>query len=297
MAWSDEMIPADLTYDDGGVAKPLREHPFIKEAPDVPTFVKRAFDQHKEVGARIPVRFSNDPAKKVTELDQWRKDHLPKLYDAGILERAPTTPEAYEIKKPDDLHPGVNWSDERATAFGKLGVKYGISKAAMAELLELHRSAVVGIQTTLQTGYDDAVLALKREFGDSYDARMEDSKRLSKVVFKNPKTLEFLEATGIGNDPEFLGIMMRLAPYAQNDTSIVESMRSGGTVTEDTKAAAMEDARAKLADIMSNPKNPDHEGYLRGDPAVNKKIDDMYKAIHGSATIEIGAGAIRQNAS
>lgn len=293
MAWQDELIPADLTYGEGADAKPLREHPFIKEAPDVKTFAQRAFEQHREVGARIPVRFSADPAKKVTELEAWRKDHLPKLYDAGVLEKPLTDPAAYEIKKPDNLVKGVNWSDERASAFGKLGVKHGISKAAMSELLELHRDAIAGTQTMLNTSYDDAMLALKREFGDQFDARMEDSKRLSKAVFKNEKTLVFLEESGIGNDPEFLGLMMRLAPYAQNDSSLVQSMKAGGQVTEDTKAAAMEDVKAKLADIMSNPKNPDHEGYLRGDPAISKKIDDMYKAIHGSATIEIGGGAVR----
>lgn len=293
MAWQDELVPADMTYDDGGVAKPLREHAFVKEAPDVKTFVQRAFDQHREVGARIPLRFSTDPAKKVTELDQWRKDHLPKLYDAGILAKPPTDPATYEIKKPDDMIPGVNWSDERAAKFATLGVKHGLSKVAMDEFLALHREAVIGTQTVLNTSYDEAMLALKREFGDQFDTRMEDSKRLSKVIFKGEKTLAFLEATGLGNDPEFLGIMMRLAPYAQNDSSLVQAMKEGGAVTAEGKEAAMGELRTKLADIMGNPQNPDHAGYMRGDPVVHKKVDDLYAAIHGRATIEIGSAVVK----
>lgn len=292
MAWPDE-VPADLTYDDGGVAKPLREHAFVREAADLPTFVKRAFEQHREVGARIPLRFSPDPAKKVVEMESWRKDHLPKLYEAGVLAKPPSDPAIYEIKKPDDAVEGVNWSTERATKFASLGIKHGISKDAMGEFLALHREAIGATSAVLQTSYDDAILALKREFPDDFDARMEDSKRLSKVVFKSPATLEFLEKTGLGNDPEFLGIMMRLAPFAQNDSGLVESMKQGGTVTADNKEAAMAEVKAKLAAIMSDPKNPDHQGYMMGDPAVHRKIDEMYAAIHGKGTIEIGAGAVR----
>lgn len=296
MAWQDDLLPAELTYDDAGVAKPLREHAFVKESPDVPTFVKRAFEQHREVGARIPLRFSPDPAKKVVELESWKKDHLPKLYEAGVLAKPPTDPAIYDIKKPEDAVEGVNWSTERATKFGALGVKHGVSKEAMSEFLALHREAVGAASAVLQTGYDDAMLALKREFPNDFDARMEDSKRLSKAVFKSPKTLEWLELTGMGNDPEFLGIMMRLAPYAQNDSGLVESMKQGGVVTADNKESAMLEVKNKLASIMSDPKNPDHAGYMMGDPAVHKKIDEMYAAIHGKGTIEIGGGAVRAGA-
>lgn len=300
MALPAEFVPQDLTYEaEPGRSVPLAEHPFIKDSPDVPTFFKRVIDTHREVGSRVPIkieRVRNSDGTfgpKIEAVEQWRKDHLPKLYDAGILDRPPSKPEEYEIKKPDNLYEGVNWSDDRAKKFGEIGIKYGIPKAAMAELHKLHVEGVEGTQAVLKTSYDDTMLKLKREHGDKFDERMEMAKRFNRLIFKDPEELAFMEETGLGNHPILAGILMRLAPYAQNDSSLVESLKEAGNTpgSVPNTEAEREKIRAELADIMSNKDNPRHAGYLRGDKDVSDYIDSRYATIYGKGQVDITAGS------
>ena len=299
MALPAEFVPADVTYEiEPGKLAPIAEHPFVKDSPDVPTFFKRVIDQHREIGARVPVRIERQRnadgtfGPKIEAVEAWRKDHLPKLYDAGILDRPPSKPEEYEIKKPENLSEGVNWSDERAAKFAQLGVKHGISKAAMNEFLALHRDAVAGTAAVMKTSYDDTMLALKREYGDKFEQRLEDSKRLNRIIFKTPEEIAFMEETGLGNHPILTSLLMRLAPYAQNDSSLVESMNSAGAAPS---TANVEEERGKirdeLADIMSNPQNPKHLAYRRNDPSVMAYIQGKYEALYGKGTVEIAANS------
>lgn len=281
-AWYEESIPADLTYEaEPGKQAPVREHPFVKDTPDYPTFIKRALDAHREVGTRIPVRIDRS---NPTAVESWRKEHLPKLIDAGILPKPITDPAEYGIKKPDDLHEGVNWSDERAGKFAQIGVKYQIPKEAMNEMLEMHREAIAGTAAVLKTSYDDTMLALKREHGDKFDERMEMAKRFNNLIFKTPEEIAFMEETGLGNHPLLASILMRLAPYAENDTSLVEDLKAEGNQQQSGESLeqAREKIRAELADIYSNPQNPRHEAYKRGDAAVEAYIQSLYTKIYGA---------------
>src|SRR5258708_33740469 len=99
MPWADE-LPADIMVQQDGKDVSARDLPFVKESPDVGHFIKKAIDEHREIGSRLPIKFSDDPTKKVTEIETWRKDHLPKLYQAGILTAPPSKIEEYEIKRP-----------------------------------------------------------------------------------------------------------------------------------------------------------------------------------------------------
>jgi hypothetical protein len=300
MALPAELVPPDVTYEvEPGRQAPVAEHPFIKEAPDVPTFLKRVIDTHREVGSRIPIKIERVRnadgtfGPKVEAVEQWRKDHLPKLYDAGVLDRPITDPAQYEIKKPEHLAEGVNWSDERASRFASIGVKYGIPKAAMQELHKLHVEGVEGLAKTLQTSYDETMLALKREYGDKFDERLEQAKRFNKLIFKNPEEIAFMEETGLGNHPILTSILMRLAPYAQNDSSLVEALKETGVAPGSVPnvEAEREKIRAELGDIMSNKDNPRHLGYLRGDKGVSDYIDSLYAKIYGTGQVEIGTNS------
>lgn len=296
MPWQDDIIPADLTVEAAdGKQVAAREHPFFKEATDIPAFLKKAFAEHREVGARIPLRIEKERAAdgtyvpKAESIAKWQTDHLPKLYENGILMKPPADAKEYAIIKPDDkdMPAGITWKQEHADAFGALGVKHGVSKAAMNDFLELHRKAVVGTSIDIQTDYDTTMLALKKEFGDKFDERMESSKRLTKLIFQSPEELRLIEETGIGNHPRFLGIIARLSAYVENDNTLKADLANvgsgaGGQVTGD-------DARAELAKIMTDKTHPMYEGYRRNDPKVSEHIDNLYKRAHGTTAVTIGS--------
>jgi hypothetical protein len=269
MAWYDE-LPEDLTVDNGDGTKTIaRDHPFIRESPEMGHFVNKALAQHKEFGARIPVKKAETPEA----VAEWRKNHLPRLYDAGVLERPPARPEDYEIKRPDVLVNGFNWSDERAKGFASLLHKYGIPKSAAGEFLALHEQALAGQQKELNTSKEAATAALKAEYGDKYEDAAAQAGRFKKHIFKTPEEETFFSETGIGDHPLFLSVMMRLAAQAANDTSIFpDGNRAGGTPTMTGEAVT-----AEVAKIMTDPNHPKHKLYHAGDPATMAEIDALYK--------------------
>jgi len=278
MPWGDS-IPETVTVEQDGRQVPLRGLPLITESPDIGHFAKRAFDMHSELGRRIPVTAKSDADKET-----WRKEHLPKLYQAGILEAPPSSPEAYDnIKRPDLLPEGLVWSEERAKNVAKILHKYGVPKSAVPELLEAHTEALLGLGEGLKTHYDTTMAALKAEHGDKFDERQEMTKRLTKFIFKTPEEVEFFDRTGMADHPVFNAILMRLAPFAQQDSSFIAEMNrggGGGGLTGD-------EVRARVADIMTNKQNPKYAAYWRQDPVVMKEIDDWYKEAYGTGQVTI----------
>lgn len=276
MAWPDD-IPQALTIEQDGKQVPLRDHPLIKESPDAGHFAKRAYDMHTEMGRRIPVTAKTDEEKAA-----WKKDHLPKLYSAGILEAPPEKPEGYELKKPENLPEGLTWSDENAANLAKTLHKYGIPKSAVPELMDLHTKALLGIGESLKTNYETTMAALKTEHGDKFDERVEDTKRLTAMIFKTPEETAFVERTGLADHPVFMSILMRLAPLVRSDSSFVADMNRGGGGGGELTG---DQVREMVADIANNSKNPKHEAYWRQDPEVHKYIDDLYKKAYGTGQV------------
>jgi hypothetical protein len=277
MAWPDD-LPAELTVEHDGKQVPLRDTPLVKESPDLSTFAKRAWDAHREVGTRIPIKAETPAAKEA-----WKREHLPKLYTAGILEAPPGKPEDYAIARPEKLPEGLEWSDELAGKLAKTFHKYGIPKAAVGELMDIHIEGVLGAAQTLQTGFDAGMAELKKEHGDKLEERMELAKRLNAKIFKTPEELEFFNRLGLGDHPGFLSVLLRLAPYAQQDSSLVDGTTSGGKMSGD-------DVRKEVADIMSNTQNPKHKLYWSRDPATLKYVEDLYSKAYGDAKLELSGG-------
>ncbi len=48
--------------------------------------------------------------------------------------------------------------------------------------------------------------------------------------------------------------------------------------------------RGELADIISNPNNPLHAGYVRGDPHVKAHLDRRYADVYGRGIVELSDG-------
>lgn len=276
--WSDT-LPDTLTVEHEGKTIPLREHSFAKESPDLATFAKRAYDAHREVGARIPIKIS-----KPEDIAVWRQEHLPKLYKAGILDAPLASPDLYEIKRPEKLPEGLGWNDDLSKKFATTLHKHGAPKALAGELLTLYEEALLGGQKTLKTSYDEGMASLKREHGDKFDERQEVAKRLVSQTFKTPEELEFFESTGLGDHPGFLNIFMRLAPLAMQDSSFLrDATRPGGEMSGD-------DVRAELSKIMNDKTHPMYEGYKRSDAKVLAYIEELYKKAYGDAKVTIGEG-------
>jgi hypothetical protein len=275
----DQLTP-DLTVEVDGKPIPLRETNFVKEAPDFKTFVRGAYDAHREVGARIPVKHDGKPES----IEAWRKTHIPTLQKEGLLRTPPASPKDYGVVKPENLPEGLSWDDARAEKYAGILHKYGVPKEIVPELMELHQEALTGAHLALKTSKDAGIAALKKEYGAEYDSRIEEVKRFTPSIIKTPEELEFLEATGLGNHPAFLSVMMRLAHNALADSSVLAGLpgvQGPGGLTGD-------EVRKELADIMSNTQNEKHKLYWQKDKATMDYVEGLYKKAYGEGKVEIG---------
>jgi hypothetical protein len=277
-----------LTAEVDGKSIPMRDHPFVKEATDFPTFVKSAYEAHREVGARIPVKVD---ASKPETVEAWRKEHLPKLYKAGVLQAPPASPEEYAFAKPETVPDGLKWDPERAAGYAKLAHKHGLSKEAAQELMDFHLQTLQGARAALKTTYDNGMVALKKEFGDQYDTRFEQAGRIAASILKNEAELEFFEELGLANHPTFLSLLMRLAPLVEQDSTVLRGL--GGS---ESGGMTGEDVRRELADIMGNPENPKHKLYWSRDKGVLEYVDGLYRKVYGDAKIQIGGMGLNVSA-
>jgi len=250
--------------------------PIIEKMPekDVAGVLKSyAHGQHR-LGNSIPL-----PSKdaKPEELAGIKK----RIFETGLFNAPPDSPEAYAITKPESLAEGLMWSDDLAGELGTVLHKHGASKDLATDLLTLYGKALEGGQTTLKTSYDEGMAALKAEYGDKYDERKEVVKRLTDKIFQSEEEVEFFNKLGLGDHPGFLSVMMRLAPLAMQDSSFVPGVSHGdGTIT-------LDQVREEVAAIMSDKTNPKHEGYWRKDKGVMEHIDGLYKRAAGTGTVEI----------
>jgi hypothetical protein len=150
--------------------------------------------------------------------------------------------------------------------------------------MALNQEAWQSAHQSLKTDKEAGVAALKAEFGDKYDQRMEESKRLTAVIFKSPEELAFFENSGIGNHPLFLSVMARLAPMALQDSSVMASLQSdgagGGGLTGD-------DVRKEISDIMMNKENAKNKLYWSQDKATMAYVEDLYRKAYGSGKVEL----------
>ncbi len=272
---------ATETVDIDGKPMPLTEQPFLKEAPDFKTFVKSAYDAHREVGARIPLKIA-----KPEDAAAWRTENLPKLYKAGVLEAPPATPADYNVVKPDSLPAEIGWNEESAKEFTTILHKHGAGKALAGELLQLHEKMITGAQKYLKTSLETAMVALKAEHGDKFAERQELAKRLTSQIFKSPEELAWFEEVGLGDHPGFLSVLLRLAPLAAQDSSFMSDANREGSSGD--SAAGGDELRAQIADIMSNPANPKYKLYHQRDKATLAEIDNMYKKVYGTGQVVIG---------
>lgn len=278
MDFDTETLPDTLTIaQPDGTTILLRDTPFVKEAKDLPSLIKRGYDAHQEVGARVRIPGKDAKPEDVTAFKQ-------RVYDSGVFTPPPGKAEDYKLTKPETLPDGIAWNEERAGRLAQVLHKHGVPVAAAADLLALHAEALTQTQTMFKTDMDTGMATLKTEFGDKFDERYALAGRLASALFKTPEEVAVWNASGLGNHPAIMGALMRLAPLAEQDSTFLAEMhRPGGEMSG-------EDVRAEVAKIMSDKTHPMYAGYQAKDPKVLAHIDELYRRAYGNAPVDLRGG-------
>ena len=252
--------------------------------PDVPTLIKSHVHAQRRLGNSITIPTKDS---KPDEVAAFRE----KGYESGVFRRPPSKPEEYDFKKPENFPEGLNWSDEIADDFRKVMHKHGVPKEAAAEFLEIHNKALGGQQEFLKTSEEETMKSLREEHKDKFDERWGIAERFMPVIFKSEDEINLMNKLGLGNHATFMGILMRLAPFAQQDSSFMAELDKGASGAGGGSSDAIK-AKEELAQIMNDPKHPKYEGYHRGDKAVHDYLDGLYRRVYGEGKVQItGPGA------
>jgi hypothetical protein len=244
---------------------------------DVPSLVKGYAHLSKRMGSAINLPGKDAKPEEVQALRQ-------KLYESGVFQSPPKTPEEYHLKQSDHLPEGVRWSEELSKEFAGVFHKHGIPKAAVEELLPLYEKALGGAAQSLTVDREQSLAALKAEHGEKYDERVEMVKRMLNGILQTPEELEFMEATGLADHPKLLSVMLRLAPLAMQDSAFVESLQRGGG------EISGEAAREEYAKIISDPTHAMHGPLMRRDKKAEAYVDELYRKAYGTEKVRIGEG-------
>lgn len=268
-------LPDTLTYEDGGKAVPLREHPAIKETADVPTLAKRFFDAHSEMGKRVRMPGKDAKPEEITAFKQ-------KLSESGLIEGPPASPDKYNITKPEKLPDGVAWNDELAGNFKKTAHALGLTQKQAEGLLAFHAETLGSMGAVIKTSMAEGINALKAEWGNDYAAKTELAGRAGVAIFKdNPEALALFESSGLNNHPGFVKIMAKVGELLQED----------GTTIPKTSAPAMDEEEKAIGSIMSGTDAENYKKWKAGDPAIAERMRNFYAKKYGTAAVAQPQGA------
>lgn len=160
----------------------------------------------------------------------------------------PEKPEDYGFKKPDG-EMGNFYNDEQVSAFGKVAVELGLSKAQADGLLQWQ----LGISkefadTELEEGkkyLQERETKLKEAFGTRVDAEVAEAQRV--LATMNPN----IDINSVNTmDPQLVIGLASFAKKLSPDTLV--TVAAMGNKLSPTSAAT---------DIISNPNNPDYKAY------------------------------------
>lgn len=265
-----QSLPDTLTVEHEGKAVLLRDVPFIKETPDIPTLAKRAYDNHRAIGQSLRPPGTNATPEEVKAFKQ-------KIYGTGVFKPPPAKPEEYEIKRPDTI-PEEQWSKDLEGKARSWAHKHGVTQEAMAELIALEGErfgVLTGAMREQKEQFGERVNELAAELNKEPIALLDATDRwLSKNIDK--EDYEWLQARNLLHNPAIITLIAKAADASGEDISISDTLQESETTAE----------LAEATRIMKDPTHPEHARYRQGDPATLAKVEAAYRKTYG--TKEIG---------
>ena len=175
------------------------------------------FTAYKTVGELAQSHL--DAAGKVKEYEGKLANSIPKLSDkATDAERAdfykalgrPDKPEGYDISLPEGLpftQQDIDWL--RSTAH-KRGFSKADTEAFAKDYFEKTKADIAAVDNQIKAKREDAVTALKKEWGAEYETKLDAAKITAKRI-GGDEFVKFLSDTGAGDHPTFIKIFHKIS--------------------------------------------------------------------------------------
>ena len=259
---SDQPKPADgqpadnqggeeLTFDKVRAAFPeeLRGEKVFDQIKDIPTLAKNYVEGQKYIGGAIKIPAEGASKEEVAAFRQ--KLGVPeKIEDYGLkVEEGDTSMDpAFLGRFLDTAH--IN----------------GISKPQAEALLRWWGEEATGVTTEADKGLDEALTALKTEWGGAAPRNLALAER-AVISLGGKEAQEFFDSSGLGNNPTLVKLFAKVG----------RMMAEEGLISGDVEnIPGTEDAQKLANEIIFNKDHKLHEAYVKSD---HPQHDDAVKEV------------------
>lgn len=241
----------------------LRGEKSLQDFKDINSMAKSHVELHRMLGNRVKLPDDNSTP------EEWNK------FYAKI--GRPESPEGYDLADPGDMPPGMQWDQDLAGWFSKTAYELGLPKQKAQEFVKRwnDRAGVTMHEAQKQMGAE--LDNLRREWGDSFDGRVELGVRAIERAFQKPeeavKFKEFLNTSGLGNHP----MMIKFADF------VGRIMKNDGYIVSDGKGGMLgtEAAKAKISEINADMKHPYWDAKHPGHAAALEEMKNLFRVAAG----------------
>lgn len=166
----------------------------------------------------------------------------------------PKSAEGYQVRRPD-LPQGVAYDEALEQAALPVAHKLGLTPQQVQGLLDFYAGhQAQAFQSVMRSRVDDetqSVGLLQAEWGTSYDTKVAQAARAARY-FGGQKLIEFLNQSGVGNNPELVRAFAKIGSMMTED-SLKIGRAHGFSISPD-------EARKEANKLMSQPAytNRDH---------------------------------------
>jgi hypothetical protein len=132
--------------------------------------------------------------------------------------KPPDTADEYEFEMPE----GFNVDDNAYSEFKKMAFDEGINQKQFSALMGMeatrHKSALESIRTNIDTARTESETALKTEWGDKYQEKLDGANRILKhESFADGAFKQFLNDTRFGDNPHVIKFFSKLSDLISED--------------------------------------------------------------------------------
>ena len=136
-------------------------------------------------------------------------------------------PEDYDINKPEDAQ---NWNEKLVESAKSVASKYGISKKAMKELVNVYDSnmkEMLGVASEQESQKMQSVVSsLKSEWKDEYSDNINKAVKAATILGLDPQKPE------IGNNPEIIKALLKVHSLIGTEDSLVKGEFKTDTIKD-----------------------------------------------------------------
>jgi hypothetical protein len=243
------------------IPEELRDHPSLGPIKDVENLARSYVNAQRLIGAdKLPI-----PANPTAE-------DLDNIYSR--LGR-PESADGYEIAVDGNIV-----TEDVAKSYADVAHNLRLTPDQANGVLEYYRAMVQESGSMSEAAEsqqrNQTEMSLRKEWGDEFDARIEDAGKIAKQFGSNELLeMRLADGTKVGNHPDFIKAFANMAEFRS-------SVTSEDTVADSTISSTLSrrEAQAEIESIMASAVYTDRKNVVGRQQAIDR-VQELMEMLHG----------------